>query len=63
MISDRNKFIEFKNNDGGIIRVGNNAAFQVKGIGSITLDGKTKNKDAYFVESLKHNILSVILSF
>ena len=32
----------------------------MKGIGSITLDGKTNNtKDVYFVDGLKHNILSV----
>ena len=59
MIGDMNKFVDIKSQNGGIIRVGNNAACQVKGIGSITLDGKTNTKDVYFVDGLKHNILSV----
>ena len=37
----------------------NNASCQVKGIGSITLDRKTNTEDVYFVDGLKHNILSV----
>ena len=59
MTSDMNKFVDFKSQDGGIVRVGNNAACQVKGIGSVTLDDKTNTKDVYFVDGLKHNILSV----
>ena len=59
MTSDMNKFIDFKSYDGGIVRVGNNAVCHVKGIGSINLDGKTKTEDVYFVDGLKHNILSV----
>ena len=49
MTSDMNKFVDFKSQDGpGIVRVGNNATCQVKGIGSITLDGKTNTKDVFF---------------
>ena len=59
MTGDMNNFIDFKSQDGGIVRVGNNVACQVKGIGSITLDGKTNTEDVYFVDGLKHNILSV----
>ena len=59
MIGDMNKFLDFKIQDGGIVKVGNNATCQVKGIGSITLDGKTNTEDVYFVDGLKHNILSV----
>ncbi|MDF3675397.1 hypothetical protein, partial [Enterobacter hormaechei] len=36
-----------------------NVAYQVKCIGSITLDGKTNTKDVYFVDGLRHNLLSV----
>ena len=54
-----NKFVEFKSQDEGIVKVGNNAACQVKGIGSITLDGKTNTENIYFVDGLKHNLLSV----
>ena len=57
MASDMNKFVDFKSWDGGIFRVGNNATFQVKGIGSITLDGKTNTEDVYFVDGLKNNLL------
>ena len=59
MTGDMNKFVNFKSHDGGIVRVGNNVAYQVKDIGSITLDGKTNTKDVYFVDGLKHNLLSV----
>ena len=54
-----NKFFDFKSQDGGIAKVGNNVACQVKGIGSITLDGKTKIEDVYYVDGLKNNLLSV----
>ena len=37
MTSDMNMFVKFKNHDGGIIRVGNNATYHITGIGSITL--------------------------
>ena len=57
--SDINKFFKFKNLDGGIIRVWNNATYHITRIGSITLDGKTYTDDVYFVDGLKHNLLSV----
>ena len=59
MIGDMNKFVKFRNHDGGIVRVGNNVAYHIIGIGSITLDGKTNTDDVYFVDGLKHNLLSV----
>ena len=59
MTGDMNKFVMFKNHDGGIVRVGNNVAYQIIGIGFITLDGKTNTNDVYFVDDLKHNVLSV----
>ena len=59
MTSDMNKFVDFKSQDEGIVKVGNKAACQVKGIGSITLDGKNNIEDVYFVDGLKHNLLSV----
>lgn len=59
MNGDMNKFVDFKTYNGGIIKVGNNAACHVKGFGSITLDGTTNSEDVYFVNGLKHNLLSV----
>ena len=58
MIGDMRKFVKFKNHDGGVFRVGNNVACQITGIGSITLDGKTHTDDVYFVDGIKHNLLS-----
>ena len=59
MTSDIRKFVKFRSHDGGIVRVGNNVACHIIGIGSITLDGKTYTDDVYFVDGLKHNLLSV----
>ena len=58
MTGDMNKFVDFKSHNEGIFRVGNNTTCHVKGIGSITLDGKTNIEDVYFVDGLKHNLLS-----
>ena len=59
MTGDMIKFVDLKSQDGGIVKVGNNVKCQVKGIGSITLDGKTNTEDVYFVDGLKHNLLIV----
>ena len=59
MVGDMNKFIKFKNHDWGIFRIGNNAACHIIGTRLITLDGKTNNDDVYFIDGLKHNLLSV----
>ena len=59
MTGDMNNFVKFKNHDGGIVRVGNNATSHITGIGSITLDGKTNTNDVYFVDGLKQSLLSV----
>ena len=52
-------FFEFISYDGGIVGVGNNATLHIKEKGSITLDGKTNTDNVYFVDGLKHNLLSV----
>jgi len=59
MTRDRNKYVEFNSYDGGIVRVGNNATYHIKGKGSIKLDGKTNTNDVYFVDCLKHNLLTI----
>ena len=59
MIGDMSKFVKFKSHDGGIIRVENNVAYDITGIGSIRLDGKTNTNNVNFVDGLKHNLLSV----
>ena len=45
MIGDMNKFVKFKIHDGGIIRVGIYATYNITWIGSITLDGKTNTNN------------------
>ena len=59
MAGDMIKFFKIKSHDGRVVRVGNNATYHIIGIGSITLDGKTYTDDVYFVDGLKHNMLSV----
>lgn len=59
MTGDMSKFFKFRIHDGRIVRVGNNVACHIMGIGSITLDGQTYIDDVYFVDGLKHNLLSV----
>ena len=34
MTSDMRKFVKFRSHDGGIVRVGNNGAYHIIGIGS-----------------------------
>lgn len=57
--SGMEKFVKFRNIDGGSVRVGNTRAYHITKIRSITLVGKTNTDDVYFVEGLEHNILSV----
>ena len=59
MIGDMNKCFKFRNQDGGIFRVGNNVVYHITAIGSITLDDKTNTDDVYFIDGLRHNLLSV----
>ena len=59
MAGDRDKFVEFNSYDGDVVRVGNNVPCPIKGKGSITLDGKTNTEDVYFIDGLKHDLLSV----
>ena len=59
MTNDMNKFVKFSNHYGVIIRVGNDASYDIMGIWSITLDGHNNIDEVYFVDGLKHNLLSV----
>ena len=49
MTGAMNKFVKFKNHDGGIVRVGNNVACHIIGIGSITLYGRTNTNNVFFL--------------
>lgn len=42
-----------------MVRFGKNSPYMVKGKGSISLNGKSNVDNVYWVEDLKHNLLSV----
>lgn len=59
MTGDRRKFLSLEEYDGGAVRFGNDAPCMVKGKGSISLNGKNSVDNVYWVEGLRHNLLSV----
>ncbi|MDF3686383.1 hypothetical protein, partial [Enterobacter hormaechei] len=56
---DKSKFITFTQYDGNSVRFGNDAPCQIKGKGSIKLTEKISCDNAYYVEGLNYNLLSV----
>ena len=59
MIGDKSKFVNFTQYDGNSVRFGNDAPCQIKGKGSIKLTEKISCDNAYHVEGLNYNLLSV----
>lgn len=59
MIGDQSKFLSLKEFDGSFVKFGNDSPYMVKGKGVISLNGKHSADDVYWVEALKHNLLSV----
>ena len=59
MTRDRIKFEHFEHYDGGSVRFGNNEPCRIKGKGRISLTNELVCDNAYWVEGLKHNLLSV----
>ena len=53
------KFVNFNQYDGNSVRFGNDAPCQIKGKGSIKLTEKISCDNAYYVEGLNYNLLSV----
>lgn len=60
MIGNNKKFIKLEYYNGGSVRFGDNSSIKIKGKGKLNIDGKLKAHDIYYVEGLKHNLLSVI---
>ena len=61
MTVDQTKFFTLKEEKGGRVTFGDNGSARILGKCTISLDnGKTKTKNAMYVERLKHNNLSVI---
>ncbi|GLJ24587.1 hypothetical protein SUGI_0469920 [Cryptomeria japonica] len=59
MTGDRSKFLSLEEYDGGVVCFGNDAPCMVKGRGSISLNGKSSADNVYWVDGLRHNLLSV----
>ena len=59
MASDKTKFEHLEHYDGGSFRFGNNERCYVKGKWCIALIEGIKFDNAYWVEGLRHNLLSV----
>ena len=56
---DKKIFEHFEDYDGGSVRFGNNEPCCIKGRGRISLTKELVCDNAYWVEGLKHNLLSV----
>ena len=59
MTGDRSKFSSLTYYDGSSVRFGNDVPCLIKGKGSIKLTDKISFDNAYYVEGLNHNLLSV----
>ncbi|GLJ55713.1 hypothetical protein SUGI_1196780 [Cryptomeria japonica] len=60
MTGEKREFIKLEDWNGGLVRFGDNSSIKIKGKGTLSIDGKLKEHDVYYVEGLKHNLLSVI---
>ena len=59
MTGDKTKFEHFEEYDGGSVRFGNNEPCFIKERGRISLTKELIYDNVYWVEGLKHNLLSV----
>ncbi|MFA1255992.1 hypothetical protein, partial [Klebsiella pneumoniae] len=59
MTGDKSKFISFTQYDGNSVRFGNDAPGLIKGKGRIKIKEKISCDNAYYVEGLNYNLLSV----
>lgn len=59
MTSDIEKFDRLDEYDGGSIRMGNDAPCMVRGKGSLMINDRIKCENAYWVDGLNYNLLSV----
>ena len=60
MTGDISKFDKLEEYNSGTIKLGNDVPCLVKGGGSLMLNDKIKCDDAYWVQGLKYNMLSVV---
>lgn len=57
--SDKDRFINLKGYDSGSVKFVREDGATICGIGSVSIDGKHKTDDVYYVEGLRHSLLSV----
>ena len=60
MTGDKSKFEHLEHYDGGSVKFENYEPWYVKGKGCIALTNELRCDNAYWVEGLKHNLLSVV---
>ena len=61
MIGDKTKFEQMEHYHGGSVRFGNNEPCSIKGKGCISLTDELRCDNAYWVEGIKNNLLSLAL--
>ena len=59
MTSEKSKFEHMEHYDGGSVIFGNNEPCYIKGKGCISLTNEVRCDNYYWVEELKHNLLSI----
>lgn len=59
MIGDKDKFINLNKYDGGSVKFVGEDGTTIRGIRSVSIDGKHKTDDVYYVEGLRHSLLSM----
>lgn len=59
MTRDKKNFIKLDDWNRGLVRFRDNSSIKIKCKGTLNIDGKLKAHDVYYVEELKHNLLSV----
>ncbi|KAK8625938.1 hypothetical protein V6N13_057093 [Hibiscus sabdariffa] len=59
MTGDKSRFLEFKSKSGGVVTFGDNSKGNIEGIGSIGNHSSILIDDVFYVNGLKHNLLSI----
>lgn len=59
MTEDKKEFIKLDDWNSGYVCFGDNSSIKINGHGTLDIDGKLKAHDVYYMEGLKHNLLSL----
>lgn len=58
MTCDKDRIINLKKYDGGSVKVVGEDEVAIRGNRSVSIDGQYKTNDVYYVEGLRHGLLS-----